>query len=87
MGFYSINIQYFSLPSREGQRGLKGTRESSLSIPRKAGSSEIQPSVVDSIKTLRDASFSFLREKQKTQDVKSQDIYWEIPGISPWNAS
>lgn len=42
-------------------------RESLVSPPKKPEGSEIQPSLVDSIKTLNDASFSLLIEKQKTK--------------------
>lgn len=76
MRFCCTNIQYLSLPDREGQGGLwTEIRESLVSLPKKPEGSEIQPSLVDSIKTLNDASFSLLIEKQKNQDVKNQDIY------------
>lgn len=63
----------FSLPNREAQGGLwNEIRESSVSLPEKAEGSEIQPSLADSIKTLNDASFSLLIEKQKPKTLRAK---------------
>lgn len=73
MRFYCTNIKYLSLPNREGLSGLwTEIRESLVSLPEKPEGSEIQPSLVDSIKTLNDASFSLLIEKQKPKMLRAK---------------
>lgn len=68
-----MNIQYLPFPNRRGQGGLWiEIRASSVSLPRKPEGSEIQPSLVDSIKTLNDASFSLLIEKQSPKTLRAK---------------